>query len=130
MRTSQVVGMIDTSLFPYETFPIRLQFGEKKELTICWFRDTVDLQKYLDRYKLDKRKVKIDCRDGESTEFSKEHKKKVRSTTPKINSGSTSGGRRSTKKLDSSGTSNSTRKPKPKPKPKSESKPKRKPKSK
>ena len=106
--------MIETSLFPYETFPVRLQFGEKKELTICWFKDDTDLQKYLNRYKLDKRKVKIDYRDGEPTKSSKTSKKKVRSGTGKNSDGSASGSKRSTKSVDKPRNISSTRKSKPK----------------
>ena len=106
--------MIDTSLFPYETFPVRLQFGEKKDVTICWFKDETDLQKYLNRYKLDKRKVKIDYRDGEPTKSSKTSKDKVRSGTGKTSKGSATTTRRSTKSVDTSGNTSRTRKPKPK----------------
>ena len=103
-------SVTEENLFPYETFPVRLQFGEKKELTICWFRDDYDLQKYLNRYKLDKRKVKIDYRDGEPTESNKTSKKTVRSGTGKNSDGSASKSRKSTKKLDKSGNVSSTRK--------------------
>lgn len=47
--------------FPYPTFPYRLEFGEKKNLTICWFQCEEHLDSYLKRYKLNKKKVKIDC---------------------------------------------------------------------
>ena len=55
--------MISTELFPYETFPIRLQFGEVKNPTVCHFQCEEHLQKYLERYKLDKKTMKIDYRD-------------------------------------------------------------------
>ena len=114
--------MIDTSLFPYGTFPVRLQFGEKKDMTICWFKDETDLQKYLNRYKLDKRKVKIDYRDGEPTSTSKRVKDKVRQGTAKTDSGSATTTRRSTKSVDSNRNTSRTVK--------SNQKPNRKPKSK
>ena len=120
MRTSQDArSMIDTSLFPYETFPVRLQFGEKKDYTSCWFKDDTDLQKYLNRYKLDKRKVKVDYRNGEPTQSNKTSKKKVRSGTGKSSDGGSSGSKRSTKSVDKPRNVSSTRKSKPKPKPKS-----------
>ena len=67
--------MIDTSLFPYENFGVRLEI--KAENRICWFKDDYDLQKHLTRYKLDKRTIKIDYRDGEPTVRSKKHKGSV-----------------------------------------------------
>ena len=70
--------MIDTSLFPYENHPFRLEFGEKKNITTCWFECEEHLQKYLVRYKLDKRTVKINYRD-EPTEPSKTNKRSVES---------------------------------------------------
>ena len=69
--------MISTELFPYETFPIRLEFGEKKNNTICHFQCDEHLQKYLERYKLDKRTMKIDYRDGEPTQPSQKRKRNV-----------------------------------------------------
>ena len=102
--------MIDTSLFPYETFPVRLEFGEKKNLTVCHFQCDEHLQKYLERYKLDKRTIKVTYRDGEPTKPSKTNKKSVQSRTTKNSNGSTSAGRKSTKKLDTSRGSNRTRK--------------------
>ncbi len=104
--------MIDTSLFPYESFPVRLY--QKEENKIAWFKDDYDLQKYLNRYKLDKRKIKIDYRDEEPTKPSKANKNSVESGTRKTSSRSTSGSKRSTKKLDTDGTPSRTRKSKSK----------------
>ena len=106
--------MIDTSLFPYENHPYRLEFGEKKDKTVCFFSCNEHLQKYLNRYKLDKRTIKIDYRDGEPTKPSKANKNSVESRTGTTSSRSSSGSKRSTKKLDTPGTSRSTRKPKSK----------------
>jgi hypothetical protein len=69
--------MINTELFPYETFPIRLEFGEKKNTTICHFQCQEHLDKYLERYKLDKRTIKLDYRDGEPTDTSQKRKRSV-----------------------------------------------------
>ena len=106
--------MIDTSLFPYDKFPIRLQFGEKKEVTVCWFECDEHLQKYLTRYKLDKRTIKIDYRNGEPVKSGKTNKNSVEQRTGKTSSRSTSGSKGSTKKLDTPRTSSRTRKPKSK----------------
>lgn len=102
--------MISTELFPYQNFPYRLEFGEKKNITICYFECDEHLQKYLNRYKIDKRTAKIDYRDGKPTGTSKTDKNKVRQRTRKTSGGSTTTTPRNTKKLDSSGnTSRSTK---------------------
>jgi hypothetical protein len=99
-------------LFPYSSFGVRLEI--KDENRLCWFKDDYDLQKYLTRYKLDKRKIKVDYRDGEPVKPGKTNKTKVRQGTTKSSSGSASGSRGSTKKLDPPGVVNRTRKPKSK----------------
>ena len=70
--------MTEPSLFPYENFPVRLE--QKTENRICWFKDDYDLQKHLIRYKLDKRTIKIDYRDGEPVVSSKRNKRSVEQT--------------------------------------------------
>jgi len=75
--------MISTELFPYEKFGYRLEFGEKKNSTICWFECQEHLDKYLERYKLDKRTTKIDYRDGKPIEPSEPNKKRKRSVEQK-----------------------------------------------
>ena len=104
--------MIEPILFPYLSMPVRLEFGDKKNKTICWFSCNEHLQSYLNRYKLDKRTIKVDYRDGEPTKSSKTNKAKVRQTTGKSSDGSGSGDRRGTKDLDASGVVNRTRKSK------------------
>ena len=69
--------MISTELFPYETFPIRLEFGEKKNTTVSYFQCQEHLDKYLERYKLDKKTIKIDYRDGQPTKPSEKRKRSV-----------------------------------------------------
>ena len=69
--------MISTELFPYEKFAFRLEFGEKKNTTVCWFECQEHLDKYLERYRLDKRTIKIDYRDGEPVDTGKERKRSV-----------------------------------------------------
>ena len=106
--------MIGTELFPYEKFGFRLQFGDQKNPTICWFECQEHLDKYLERYKLDKRTLKIDYRDGKPPEFGKKQQNNVQKRPRKTSNGSSSGSKRSTKKLDSTGTVSSTSKSKPK----------------
>jgi hypothetical protein len=69
--------MIDTSLFPYDTFPIRLEFGEKKNPTICHFQCQEHLDKYLERYRLDTKTIKIDYRDEKPIRSRKTNKGSV-----------------------------------------------------
>ena len=102
--------MIETSLFPYENFPVRLH--QKEENRVCWFKDEIDLQKYLNRYKLDKRTIKIDYRDGEPTDASKKRKRSVEQKPNPKSDGSSSTVRKRKPKLDTSRntTRNSKRK--------------------
>lgn len=106
--------MIDTSLFPYSTFPIRLE--QIEENRICWFKDEVDLEKYLIRYKIDKKKVKIINADEQSIKSSKTDKTEIRPRARKNDTGSTNKPRGRPKKLDSNSNTCSTAKPKRKPK--------------
>ena len=102
--------MIDTSLFLYENYPIRLQFGEKKQVTVCWFECQEHLDKYVERYKLDKRTIKIDYRDGEPVSPSKRNKRSVEQTPkPKSNRGSGSVQKRKSS-VDSTGNTARTTK--------------------
>lgn len=45
--------------FPYETFPIRLEFKEGKMSKLCYFQDKTHLNAYLIRHKLKKNDVTI-----------------------------------------------------------------------
>lgn len=99
--------MISTELFPYEKFAFRLEFGEKKNSTICWFECQEHLDKYLERYKLDKRTLKIDYRDGKSAELSKKHTRSVEQKPKPKSNGSTSAVRKRKPSVDS--TRNTTR---------------------
>jgi hypothetical protein len=71
MKTSQD----NVELFPYESFGVRLEHINEKR--ICWFKDDYELQKYLERYKLDKRTIKLDYRDGEPAQPSEKRKRSV-----------------------------------------------------
>ena len=101
------MSMIDTSLFPYENFGVRLEV--KAENRIAWFKDDYDLQKYLVRSKLDKRTLKIDYRD-EPPVASPKHKRSVeQKPKPKSNRG-TSPVRKRKSSVDPSGDVASTTK--------------------
>ena len=99
--------VISTELFPYETFPIRLEFGEKKNTTICHFQCDEHLQKYLERYKLDKRTIRIDYRDGEPTKPSQKRKRSVEQKPEPKSKGSSGTVRKRKSSVDS--TRNTTR---------------------
>ena len=97
--------MISTELFPYENFSVRLE--QKDEKKICWFRDDYDLQKYLERYRLDKRTIKIDYRDGEPVDTSKKRKRSVEQKPKPKSKGSSSTSKGRKPSMDS--TRNTTR---------------------
>lgn len=99
--------MISTELFPYEKFGFRLEFGEKKNSTICWFECEEHLQKYLERYKLDSKTLKIDYRDGKPPEPSKKHKGSVEQKPKPKGKGSSGTSKRRKSSVDS--TRNTTR---------------------
>ena len=104
--------MISTELFPYERFGFRLEFGEKKNSTICWFECQEHLDKYLERYRLDKRTIKIDYRDGEPTQPSQKRKRSVEQKPGTKSKGSSGAVRKRKSSVDS--TRNTTRNSKPK----------------
>jgi len=101
--------MISTELFPYEKFEYRLEFGEKKNITVCWFECQEHLDKYLQRHKLDKRTVKINFRGKNTTNFSKENCKSEESKTKSNNKKSSN---LSKEKTTSHNISEDTAKPK------------------
>jgi hypothetical protein len=103
MEGSRVIG---TGLFPYEKFGFRLQFGEQKNPTICWFECQEHLDKYLERYRLDKRTIKIDYRD-EPPVPSKRNKRSVEQKSKPKSDGSKSTVRKRKSSVDS--TRNTTR---------------------
>jgi hypothetical protein len=101
-----------SELFPYEKFGFRLEFGEKKNSTICWFECQEHLDKYLERYRLDKRTIKIDYRDGEPTQPSQKRKRSVEQKSGTKSKGSSGTVRKRKSSVDS--TRNTTRNSKPK----------------
>jgi hypothetical protein len=104
--------MISTELFPYDKFGFRLEFGDGKNPTICWFECQEHLDKYLERYKLDTKKTKIDYRDGKPIDTSKKHKRSVEQKSQPKSDGSKSPVRKRKSSVDS--TRNTTRTPKSK----------------
>lgn len=45
------------AMFPYEKYTTRVEIPTEHK--VCWFKDKVDADKYINRYKLDKRKIVI-----------------------------------------------------------------------
>jgi hypothetical protein len=112
MKTSQDTGMIDTSLFPHQDFPVRLEIPQENR--IAWFSDDYQLQKYLSRVKLKPKDIKVLYRDEKPTRDRKVNKNSVQSRPTKKDSRGTSRNRRNTEDLDSGGTVSGTRKSKSK----------------
>ena len=93
--------MISTELFPYDKFGFRLEFGEGKNSTICWFECQEHLDKYLERYKLDSKTIKINYRDGKPSESSKKHKRSVEQKPKPKSNGSPGAVRKRKSSVDS-----------------------------
>jgi hypothetical protein len=104
--------MISTELFPHPGHPYRLEFGEKKNITLCFFECKEHLDKYIERYKLKAKDIQVQYRDEQPIKSSKTNKKNLQQTVEKDNHRSGGGHRRGTKNLDTSRPSNRTRKPK------------------
>lgn len=104
--------MISTELFPHPNHPYRLEFGDKKNITLCWFECKEHLDKYIERYKLKAKDIQVQYRDEQPTKSSKTNKKNLQQTVEKDNHRSGGGHRRNTKNLDTTGNSSRTRKSK------------------
>ena len=102
--------MIDTTLFPYQNHPVRLEV--LLENRIAWFQDNFYLQKYIERTKLKSKDIKVLYRDEQSIKSSKTEQKSLQQTIEKNDHRSGGGHRRSTKNLDTGGSVNRPRKPK------------------
>ena len=102
--------MIDTSLFPYQNHPVRLEILQENR--IAWFLDDIYLQKYITSTKLKSKDIKVLYRDEKPPKVSKANKKKLQQTVEKDDSGSGGGHRRNTKNLDTVGGSRGVNKPK------------------
>ena len=55
--------MIATEKFPYIDFPFRLEHKDGKSIKICWFECKEHLDKYVERYKLKKKDMKIESKN-------------------------------------------------------------------
>ena len=97
MIRSNILNPEFNILFPYQTFPWRLEFDK----TVCHFECEEHLQKYLDRYKLKPKQYKVSNRDGKSLKSSKKHKTNVSKRSRKGNNGSTSTVRKRKSSVDS-----------------------------
>ena len=104
MKTSQD----SVELFPYESFGVRLEHINEKR--ICWFKDDYDLQKYLERYKLDKRTIRIDYRDGQPTKPSQKRKRSVEQKPEPKSKGSAGSVRKRKPSVDSTRNTSRTTK--------------------
>jgi hypothetical protein len=102
--------MIDTSLFPYQNHPVRLEVLQENR--IAWFLDDIYLQKYITSTKLKSKDIKVLYRDEKPLKTSKTNKKNLQQTVEKDDSGSGGGHRRNTKNLDIPGPIKYTLKPK------------------
>ena len=104
--------MIDTSLFPYQNHPVRLEVLQENR--IAWFVDDIYLQKYITSTKLKSKDIKVLYRDEKPPKVSKKHPKNLQQTVEKDNHRSGGGHRGSTKNLDTSRPTHRTRKSKSK----------------
>ena len=104
--------MIDTSLFPYQNHPVRLEV--LLENRIAWFQDDFYLQKYIERTKLKSKDIKVLYRDEKPTRTNKTKQKSLQQGPTESSDGGTSRPRRNTKDLDAGGIIRSSHKSKPK----------------
>ena len=104
--------MIDTSLFPYQNHPVRLEVLQENR--IAWFQDDFYLQRYIERTKLKSKDIKVLYRDEKPTRTIKTKQKSLQQTVEKDDHRSGSGHRRNTKDLDAGGIVGRTRKSKSK----------------
>ena len=116
MIRSSILDSDFNIMFPYETFPWRLEVNKDHHnvkgiaLTVCHFECEEHLQKYLDRYKLKPKDYKVSNRDGKSFKFSKKHKTNVSKGSRKSNNGGTSSVRKRKSSMDSTGDTVSNKK--------------------
>lgn len=97
--------MINTSLFPYSTMPFRLQHEDKQKGTVvCFFQCEEHMDKYLERYDINRKKCVILNANDQPTQPSQTDEKPVRPRVRKDDTGSTNPVRGRPKKLDSTGT--------------------------
>ena len=100
------------NLFPYEKFPVRLEYSDDRESKICWFECEEHLQKYLEKYKLSKKPTKITYKDAKPIVRSKKHTGNMEQKPKSKSNRGSSTVRRRKSSVDS--PRNSTRNSKPK----------------
>ena len=107
MIRSSILDAEYDSMFPYESFPWRLEVNKDYHnikgiaLTVCHFECEEHLQKYIDRYKLKPKDYKVSNRDGKSLKSSTKHKTNVSKRSRKSDNGSAGKVRRRTSSVDS-----------------------------
>jgi len=57
-------------LFPYETFPFRLEHPDEKDIKVCWFTCQWDLDKYVERHSIKKRSKFVSIQKKKQTKKS------------------------------------------------------------
>ena len=103
-------------LFPYQTFPWRLEVNKDHHnvkgiaLTVCHFECEEHLQKYLDRYKLKPKDYKVSNRHGKSLKSSKKHKTNVSKRSGVSDNRSSGSVRKRKSSVDSVGNTSSNAK--------------------
>lgn len=73
--------MIDTSLFPYDSFGVRLEIP--KENKIAWFKDDIDLQKHIDRYQIKSKEMTVIRKSELEVEEPKKKRGRPKNVEPK-----------------------------------------------
>ena len=95
-------------LFPYESFPWRLEVNKDCHnikgiaLTVCHFECEEHLQKYIDRYKLKPKDFLVSNRDGKPLKTSQKQKRNVQPSKSNDRNGSSSTVRKRKSSVDSS----------------------------
>lgn len=57
------MGKSIDEVFPHSGFPYKVSHKDDKETRHCYFMNEVHMNKYIQRYKLDRKKIKILFRD-------------------------------------------------------------------
>lgn len=55
--------MEHTEEFPFDQFPWKLVYKDGNEMRKCYFQSEEHRKKYIDRYKLKKKEIKISCKN-------------------------------------------------------------------
>lgn len=105
--------MISTEKFPYDNFPLRLEYKEGKNIKICWFECKEHLDKYIERYKLKKKDIVVEDKNAKPVRSRKTNPRSVEQKSGTKSKGSPSAIRKRKSSMDSTGnTPRNTRKKK------------------